>query len=257
MNSKLIESHIEAAKALCQIKNEVKEFLGEKKNLNETKTRKFIKRRFSHYNLKTDKDCPIVAFNGNTSFVHYFPGKKSEKLTNESLIMVDMWAHKPNGVYADITWMFYYGRKPEHKVIEVFNAVIGARDACLSFIRDSIQDKKLPISNHCDAAVRDYLNKKQLGAYYFHSSGHSMTQRLVHGLKSNRGLSPKNSQKMKRMLPYTIEPGIYLAHLDEPFGVRSELDFYIDKNNQLIITSDIQKELDYILPKGQKRLDNY
>lgn len=257
MNAKLIGSHIEAAKTLCKIKDEFKEFISEKKSINETKARKFIKRRFSHYNLKTDKDCPIVAFGKSTSFVHYFPGKKSEQLKPETLILLDMWAHKPNGIYADITWMFYYGRKPNHKILEVFDAVIGARDSCISFIRDSLQDRKIPLSNHCDAAVRDYLNKKQLGSYYFHSSGHSMTQRLVHGLKSNRGLSPKNFLKIKKMLPYTIEPGIYLAHLEEPFGVRSELDFYIEKDNRFILTSDVQKELDYILPKGQKRLDNY
>ena len=257
MNKKQIESHLEAVKALSHVKDEVKEFLSEKKNINETKVRKFIKKRFRFHNLRTDNDCPIVAFGKNTSFVHYFPGKKSELLQNETLILLDMWAHKPNGVYADITWMFYYGRKPSHKIIEVFNSVIGARDALIVFLRNSLQDNNLPQSNVCDAVVRDYLNKKQLGSYYFHSSGHSMTQRLVHGLKSNKGLSPKNFQKIKKMLPYTIEPGIYLAHLNEPFGVRSEIDFYISKENKVIITSEVQKELDYILPKGQKKLNNF
>lgn len=38
-------------------------------------------------------------------------------------------------------------------------------------------------------------------------------------------------------MPFTIEPGIYLKN----FGVRSEIDAYIDCNKKLIITTEAQK----------------
>ena len=258
MNKKLIDTHVEAASLLCKIKDEFRDMILSSQNIksiNEAFARKFVRSKFRKYNLKTDKDSPIVAFNENTSQVHYFPNKKSSCLTKESLILLDMWAHLPNGVYADMTWMSYYGKRPSHLITSAFDAIIGARDSMISFIRNNLQDGHLPTANLCDANVRDYLNKKQLGSYFLHSTGHSMTQRLVHGLKSNKGISPRNNLKIKKMLPYTVEPGLYFGHLDRPFGVRTEMDFYINSKNEIIITSDAQKELDYILPKGQKRLD--
>ncbi|MFW6230967.1 MAG: M24 family metallopeptidase [Nanoarchaeota archaeon] len=258
MVTALMESHIKAAELLGTIKDEVKEYLIEKKNLNEYKVWKFVRRRFSYYNLRTDKECPIVAFGPNTSYVHYFPKKtRSEPLKTEIPILLDIWAHLPYGIYADMTWMFYYGRKPDPLFQKVFNAILASRDAALSYLRDQFQDGKVPISNKIDAVVRESLNDAKLGAYFFHSTGHSMTQRLVHGLKSNKGLSPKNDLKMKPRLPYTIEPGLYLAHLDHPFGARSEIDFYVDDKKKIVVTTPLQKELDYILPRGQSTLDGF
>lgn len=257
MNLKLLKTHEEAARLLGKVKDDVKQYLSEKKSLNEKKVIKFVRKQFRKYNLKTDKDCPIVAFGKNTSLIHYFPGKKSEPLRPETPILLDMWAHLPFGVYADITWMFYYGHKPKQEFLDVFDAVIGSRDALVTYLKHAFQDNKIPISNVCDAVVRDYLNKKGYGAYFFHSTGHSMTQRLVHGLKSNKGFSPRNDLKMKKRLPYTIEPGLYFAHLDEPFGVRSEIDFYSNEKNELVLTSPVQKEMDYILPKGQSTLRKF
>ncbi|MFP4656710.1 MAG: M24 family metallopeptidase [Candidatus Woesearchaeota archaeon] len=257
MNEKLVGTHEEAARLLCEIKNEFRNLLLSSGKISEKDARKFVKSRFRRYNLRTDKDSPIIAFRENTSSVHHLTDNGMMRLRQESLIMLDMWAHLPHGVYADMTWMFYYGKRPSHMVLDAFDAIVGARDSMISFLRNSLQDGVFPTSNRCDAAVRDHLNKKGYGAYFLHSSGHSMTQRLVHGLKSNKGLSPRNPSRIRKMLPYTIEPGLYFAHLDEPFGVRTEMDFYIGLGNKVVLTTEQQKGLDFILPKGQRRLDRF
>jgi Xaa-Pro aminopeptidase len=42
------------------------------------------------------------------------------------------------------------------------------------------------------------------------------------------------------MVGYTIEPGIYLKN---KFGVRSEIDFYINEKNRVVITTKVQREI--------------
>ncbi len=257
MEERLIKTHIEAARLLGKVKDDFRKEISDGNIKDEYEGKRFILKRFKEYGLRTDKDCPIVAFGRNTSFVHYFPTTNSLRLKDEMPILLDIWGHIPNGVYADMTWMFYKGRHASPKLLRAFEAVISSRDAMISFLRDSLQDKKLPASNRCDSIVRDALNEHKLGAYFLHSTGHSMTQRLVHGWKSNRGITPRNPNKISKMMPYTVEPGLYFRHLDAPFGVRSEMDFYINKDNKVILTSDVQKELDFILPKGQERLSGF
>lgn len=243
--SEIIDTHIQAAKLLSRIKDNIPKFINSKKLVNEQDVRKFIQKRFKEFGLTTDKDCPIVAFGPNTSFVHYLPRKKYARLKPESLILVDMWARLKGGCYADITWMYYYGKTIPLKIKKVFNEVIKARDSGIDYIRKSLKSKIKIQSNLIDASIRDSLNEGKLGSYYLHSSGHSMTKKKIHGLKNNKGLSPKNFKSLDFNLPYTIEPGIYLAHLEKPFGIRSEIDFYI-KENKIIITSDIQKGITLI-----------
>ncbi len=256
MDKKLIATHVKAAELLCKIRDEFKELISGSAPIDEVTARRFVKSRYRRYGLRTDKDSPIVAFGENTSKVHHLENR-SHRLRRENLILLDMWAHLPHGVYADMTWMFYFGKRPSHTVVEAFDAVASARDSMITFLRDSLQDGKLPHANRCDAVVRDNLNKRRLGAYFLHSTGHSMTQRLVHGHKSEKGLSPRNASKIRHRLPYTVEPGLYFAHLDQPFGVRTEMDFYISKDGGVVITTDAQKKLDFILPPGQKALDAF
>ena len=161
-------------------------------------------------------------------------------------IMIDMWGHGKNGCYADITWMFYYGTKPNKQLQKQFSYVIGARDECLLYIAHALESDAFPRLNHCDTTVRDYLNKKKVGAYFFHSTGHAMSPTQVHGTKQQKGLTPRSDTPLLIETPYTIEPGLYYPHLGKPFGLRSEIDFYITKDKELVVTSECQKRLTLI-----------
>jgi Xaa-Pro aminopeptidase len=246
-----ILTHELAASTLMTIKDEISDFIRsemqDKRPLTEYSLWSFIRKRFKTYGLATDKDCPIVAFGKNTSRVHYFPQKRnSKKLEQEMPIMIDMWGHGKNGCYADITWMFYYGKKPSRQLRKHFSFVIGARDECLLYIRHALENDTLPQLNMCDASVRDYLNKKKVGAYFFHSTGHAMSITHVHGTKQQKGLAPRNDASLLLETPYTIEPGLYYPHLTTPFGLRSEIDFYITKDMELVVTSECQTGLTLI-----------
>jgi Xaa-Pro aminopeptidase len=53
------------------------------------------------------------------------------------VLLVDLWAKEPRGIYADQTWMASVG-SPSDKVVQVWEAVRDARDAALALLRDRI-----------------------------------------------------------------------------------------------------------------------
>ncbi|MEK6887140.1 MAG: M24 family metallopeptidase, partial [Nanoarchaeota archaeon] len=50
----------------------------------------------------------------------------------------------------------------------------------------------------------------------------------------------KNKTPLKINMLYTIEPGIYFKN---KYGIRSEIDFYINNKRKVIITTKVQKKL--------------
>ena len=72
-----------------------------------------------------------------------------------------------------------------------------------------------------------------------HSLGHSLGIKEDHGPKPD-WLYAENYFELAKNLGYTIEPGIYFSN---KFGIRSEIDFYISADNELILTTDLQKEI--------------
>ncbi len=230
-----IKQHAKASELLYKIKDETFKYMH--KGVSEYEVQAFIIKKFKEYNLKTDKDKPIVAFRENTGKVHYFPKKKSKKLEKNSMVLIDIWAKlKQGGPYADITWMGYYG-KPTKEELKIFNIVIKARDKGLNYIRKEVSKEKIPIGNKVDKIVRDYITQKGYTKEFKHATGHCLGFYSPHGNKGN--LKKSNKKPLQRNLAYTIEPGIYLKG---KFGARSEIDFYI-KKKEVIVTTPLQKKL--------------
>jgi Xaa-Pro aminopeptidase len=239
-SKKQIEQHKKAVDILVNI---VKEFGGYLKNnpgTTEYEATLFIKKLFKKNNLKSDKGNPIVAFRENTSFVHYYPEQKSKTLRPESLILFDLWGkvNEKGAPYADITWMLYFGKKVPKDVEKVFLAVIGARDEAIKFIKKNLSKKNIPTGKEIDRQVRDYLQKRKLADKFLHGTGHSLGFTYAHGNKTR--ISPKGKQSLPINVGYTIEPGVYFKN---KFGVRSEIDFYIDNNYNLVITGAVQRKI--------------
>lgn len=244
---KQIQQHKKAAELLNRIKNEVFALLKIEKSISEYEVTEFILKRFGHYNLAIDQrkgkeiEVPIVAFRENTSFVHYYPKKdNSKKLEPESLILLDIWArlNEKDAPYADITWMAYKGNNLPNNVLEAFNLVISARDSCLDFIELELEKNKLPSGIEVDSSAREIIAKKGWKELFKHTTGHSLGLEYVHGKEP--GLNLKNDKPVERNIGYTIEPGIYF---DKNFGVRSEIDFYINSDNELVVTTNSQKDI--------------
>lgn len=241
-NKKQIKDHIRTAKLLAEIKNEVFKILKNEKNISEYKIQQFVLKKFKEQKIKTVY-TPIVAFGSNTGLVHYYPSKKSKKLEPNTLVMLDIWGKLKgkNNPFADITLMAFKGSRVPKKVQEVLQIVFEARNKSVRFIKNNLKKGKIPIGAQIDKVARNHITNKGYGKYFLHNTGHSLGLRHVHG---DEGLLGRDNNKpIQKNVAYTIEPGIYLKN---KFGIRSEIDFYIDAKSKMIITSEIQKRIELL-----------
>jgi len=246
----MISDHKTVAKLLNAIKDDVFDFIKDSPKISEFDIQEFVKNKFKKYNLKTDKWRPIISFRQNTSLVHYYATRdNSKRLQPNSLILVDLWAriNKKGSPFADITWMGYYGDKVPKNIEKVFNIVVEARNKTIDFIKKELKKKIIPIGKEIDSVARNYVTNRGFGDFFDHGTGHPLGFISDHGHGVN--LNPKGSGRLSKIVGYTIEPGIYLKN---NFGVRSEIDFYIDSNYKLRITTPIQSKIIIIRPSKVK-----
>lgn len=238
-----IEKHKIAAKKLELIKNKAFKFIAKGiGKISEYDANEFILSEFKKEGLIAQKDYPaqIIATNNNTSFVHYFPKKKGSKIIKkDNLILIDIWArlNEERAPFADITWMAYSGKNIPTEIKKIFDKVIGARNAVIRFIEKNFNDKILLKTKDVDKTARNYFKKFNLEKYFLHGTGHSLGFCVDHGKYFRFG--KKTESKLKPMIPFTIEPGLYFK---DNFGVRSEINCYID-SNKLVITTPVQNRI--------------
>jgi len=240
-DKKKIADHKKVAKLLNIIKDETFSYLKNSPKTTEFETQEFVISRFKNYNLKTDQYRPIISFRENTAIVHYYASpKKSKKLQPESLVLVDIWArlNRKGAPFADITWMGYFGNKMPEDIKKVFDIVIESRDEVIKYIKTKLKERVIPKGKESDAVARNYIIKNGFGKYFLHGTGHPLGFINDHGHGVN--LNVKGQGKLSKLVGYTIEPGIYIKR---KFGVRSEIDFLIDENYKLNITTPIQREI--------------
>jgi Xaa-Pro aminopeptidase len=83
-----------------------------------------------------------------------------------------------------------------------------------------------------DNACRAVIEKAGYGQYFVHRTGHSIGQE-VHGNGANiDGLETRDDRRILPRTCFSIEPGIYLPE----FGVRSEVDVYVDQRGVVHVT---------------------
>jgi Xaa-Pro aminopeptidase len=235
-----INKHLTACKILSEIKDSTFEYIRKNRKISEYEVQRFILEQFKEKKVKNDKDKPIVAFNEDSAIPHFFPKRKSKKLKKRTLILIDIWARLKvkSSPFSDITWVAYYGEKIPEKIQNVFNVVIKSRDSALKFIKTELKKGRMPTGREVDKIARDIINKKGFYGKFIHGTGHSIGFISPHGNRGN--LKARSKQKLLINLGYTIEPGIYLKN---EFGIRSEINFYINKNKNLIITTPAQKKI--------------
>ncbi len=234
-----INNHLIACKLLDKIKDNVFNFIRENKTTDEKQVQDFIIKQYKKYNLVSSKDGPpIVAFNQSSATPHYFV-KKPRKLKQNTLILIDIWARlkKKNSPFSDITWIAYYGKIPK-QIQKTFNIILLSRDSCLNFIKKQLKKKQIPQGIEADFVSKNIIMKAGFERNILHGTGHSIGFISPHGPPKH--LNSKGDSKLKLNLGYTIEPGIYFKN---KFGIRSEIDFYINKNYKLIVTTKMQKKI--------------
>jgi Xaa-Pro dipeptidase len=228
-SEKQFQLHLEAGKLVDKTLREAFDFVGEKLRskdaLTEYEVQQFIRRKFSHYNLYSDHG-PIVAVNANASDPHYEPScDRTAHIQPGDVVLIDLWAKltEPDAVYYDITWTGFCGDVIPDTVQTVFEVVRDARKRGSQFVIDRIAQHASIAGFEVDDVVRNHIEQKGYGEYFFHRTGHSIGTD-VHGTGAN--MDNLESHDERRVIPgscFSIEPGIYLPE----FGIRSEVNVYV------------------------------
>jgi len=204
-----------------------------------------IMRHFAENGLTTYHP-PIVGEGPNSGDPHYAPTPEGNRIiTAGSYVLVDLWAKmdKPNAVYSDLTRVGYVGEDIPAKIQEVFKTVIAARDAAIARVKSAFAKGEVLKGWEVDAACREVIVNAGYGEAFVHRTGHNIGQE-VHGNGCHMdGLETREERSVMRQTCFSIEPGIYLPE----FGVRSEVDVFVDKHGKVHVTGDGQTEIRRVL----------
>lgn len=190
---------------------------------------------------------PIVGEGPHSGDPHFEPkAEGNRRITANSFVLIDLWAKmdKPRAVYSDLTRVGYVGEDVPAKINEVFHIVAAARDAGIARVKRAFEANEPLQGWEVDGATREVIEKAGYGKYFTHRTGHNIGQE-VHGNGCHMdGLETREERRVMRRTCFSIEPGIYLPE----FGVRSEIDVYIDANGGVHVTGGpLQTEVRRIL----------
>ena len=203
-----------------------------------------------HFHLHglTTYSPPIVGRGPNSALPHYETGDGEDTRIREGdFVLVDLWAklNQPRAVYSDLTRTGFVGTTVPEKFTKVFRVVAAARDAGIACVKEAFAAGRELSGGTVDDAVRAVIEQAGYGPYFTHRTGHNIGQE-VHGNGAHiDNLETREDRLLMRRTCFSIEPGIYLTG---EFGVRSEIDVYIDAAGTVHVTGgELQSEIVPIL----------
>ncbi len=237
-----LESHRFAADALTRIVKEAFERIGEKVDagITEYDVAEFIRQRFLDAGMIVT-DGPAVAVNEHASDPHFEPTPEaSVRIHRGDWVLIDLWTRLPDdhAMFGDITWTAYVGDEVPARHQEVFDIVVGARDAAFAEMEAAFSAGRTLQGWELDKVARDYIEAAGYGEFFNHRLGHSLG-REVHSNAVN--LDSWETHDTRQLIPgiaVTIEPGIYVPE----FGVRSEIDVFMAEDGPEV-TTERQREV--------------
>lgn len=250
MNDIQLTSHIRAVETLKEIVLSAFVKIGQaiknKETVNEYQIQQFIWERFGKEGLISNSP-PIVAVNQNSGSPHYQPSaERFSQIKSGDFVLIDLWAklREPAcSVYGDITWTAFVGEQVPDKYVKIFDIVSGGRDAALNLVRRSVKESKPLYGWQVDDAARDFIKSRGYGDSFIHRTGHSICQE-VHANGANMdNLETREERKIIANTCFSIEPGVYL----DEFGIRSEIDVFVSKDDVLVAGEPIQSHVIPIL----------
>jgi len=212
-------------------------------DLTEYEVQQFIRSEFDKRGLVTDHG-PIVGVNAHSGDPHYEPSaEEHDDIKPGDWILIDLWAKYPDpaSVYCDVTWIGYAGATVPDRNQEIFDIVIGGRDAAIDFLTSTYREGRTVKGFEVDDVTRNFIVQAGYGQYFRHRTGHSMGPGPTpHALGANiDNLETHDTRELIPGVGFSIEPGIYLPE----FGVRSEVDVYMDPDNGPTVTTEIQRDV--------------
>ncbi|QEG20733.1 M24 family metallopeptidase [Mariniblastus fucicola] len=197
-------------------------------------------------NNMTTYHPPIVAVGPHSGDPHYTPQPGSDAEIKEGdFLLLDMWAKMdvPLGVYSDLTKVGYVGDSVPNEYKEIFDIVAASRDAGIKCAKDAFAAGRELQGWEVDKASRDVIDEAGYGEYFIHRTGHNIG-RETHGNGAHMdNLETKEERLVMTKTCFSIEPGIYM----KPFGIRSEINVFVDGESKVHVTGGIQTEIRKIL----------
>jgi Xaa-Pro aminopeptidase len=195
-----------------------------------------------HRNGLTTYSPPIVGVGPHSGDPHYEPVAGQDGVIGRSdFVLIDLWAKldRPRSVYSDLTRVGYVGETVPTRYQDVFAVVARARDAAIDCVREAyVAGRPLP-GWEVDAACRRVIDQAGYGPYFIHRTGHNIGQE-VHGNGANMDdLETHEERLVLRRTCFSVEPGIYL----EDFGIRSEVNVFVDGGGAVHVTGGLQTEV--------------
>lgn len=242
-----VEAHLEASRRVDHIKNEAFALIGTElragRTIHEHEVAAFIQRRFRERGLEYP-DGPIVGVNAHAGDPHYGPSaERPTPIRPGDWILIDLWARMPGdqNIHSDVTWTGFAGHEPSAEQRRIFNLVLAARDASLARAQAAWKAGESVQGWQLDDAARAVFLEAGMGEFIRHRTGHSLSPGpLVHGVGMNLdNLETHDTRSMLADTGFTIEPGLYLP----TFGVRSEINVYVDPQRGPIVTCPVQREI--------------
>jgi Xaa-Pro dipeptidase len=240
-------AHEAASKDVGRIKDEAFALIAQRiaagQAVNEYEVQQHILQGFTAAGLETSEP-PIVAVNAHSGDPHFeVSATDPAPIHGGDWVLIDLWARRPGeeNIYSDITWVGFVGNRVSAKQQEVFNVVKAARDGALQRAVQAWQTQQRIQGWELDEAARQVIINAGYERYIRHRTGHSLSPGpLVHGLGVNiDNLETHDTRDLLPGLGFTIEPGIYLPE----FGVRLEIDVFVDPQRGPTVTSVIQDNM--------------
>jgi Xaa-Pro aminopeptidase len=241
-------SHLEAGTAVHALVRRAFEFIRESvrsgRATSEYEVQQEIYRLYGSFGITADEPLAI-SVNENSGNPHYSPTATSSlPIRSGDFVLIDAWGKSlmPGAVYFDITWTGFVGDEVPARYTEIFEIVREARDTAVDFVQQHVRAGRAIRGYQVDDAARGVITRHGYGDYFVHRTGHSIGEE-VHGNGAN--MDNFEMRDDRRIIPrtcFSIEPGIYFPE----FGVRSEVDVYVDERDARV-TGEIQQAIIPIL----------
>jgi Xaa-Pro aminopeptidase len=171
----------------------------------------------------------IVASGPHAALPHYRAGDRI--LTNGDLVVLD-FGGVLDGYCCDLTRTVSIG-PPSSEARRLYSAVYDAQQAALAAVRPGIETSAV------DAAARQVLEDRGLGAAFGHGTGHGLGLDIHEEPRLTRPRPDVPSVPLEPGMVFTIEPGAYLRGFG---GVRIEDDVLVTGAGHELLTT-VPREL--------------
>jgi len=239
-----LASHRRSAETIATIARDAIAFAGERARSTRPATEHelvlWILDRFARAGLTTDHG-PSVCAGANSANPHYeASAERPVEIREGEVLLVDLWATEPGGIWADQTWMAHIG-PPSTRAQEVWTVVRDARDAAIRLVKGAASQRRVLRGAEVDDAARQVIESRGFGERFIHRTGHSIDPRSLHGAGPHLdNLETREERRLIAGVGFSIEPGIYLPG---EFGMRTEVNAFFGETEAVITPVEIQREL--------------